>query len=98
MPGNIDAQQLLDKLSEYHAEIVALARETTNSVSSLEDARKIVEASKTTFWKVYKTQITLVIAVALVIILAIAMKATDICTVGLSTEKIVDIQSCKAKP
>ena len=100
MADDISAKELLDKLDSYHKEIVALARETTSSVSTLESATSRVEASEKKVWNVYKPQIaTAIVLFALLIFIigiALTMSHTNLCVVNVGDSgKSATITSCR---
>jgi len=99
MPGEIDAKELLDKLDNYHAEIVALARETTTSVTTLDGAIKIVSDSKAKWWVVHKNLVTLVVTAFVLLIfiigVAITMSHTKLCVVNVTGTSTADLKSCR---
>ena len=100
MPGEVDAKELLDKLGAYHAEIVALARETTASVATLETTIRIVRDSKPNPWIVHKNLITFVVSVATLLLfivgVAITMSHTNLCVVNVAgADKTANLTSCR---
>ncbi len=98
--GEISAKDLLEKLDSYHNEIVALARETTSSVTTLKAAEARVVASEHKFWKENKPLFTLLATLLALLLFVIgvgtAMKYTPLCVVNVGTDgKSAAITSCK---
>jgi thiosulfate reductase cytochrome b subunit len=100
MADEISAKELLDKLGEYHKEIVALAREVTSSVKILEEATSKVRASEKKWWVVHKNLITGVVSALVLLLLivgiGVTMSYTNLCIVNVSgNTQTANITSCK---
>lgn len=93
MPA-ISSKDLLDKLDNYHHEIVAFAQQTTQNVQTLKDATDVVNRQKDTFWTRAKAWIP-VILILLAIIGVLLMKPAGVCQVSISADKGLQIQSCE---
>jgi hypothetical protein len=92
----IQAEDLLDRLDNYHKEIVQFAQETTQNAQTLKTATDIVNSQKDTTWAKVKTAMPLILIV-LAILGILLMKPANVCQVSISVDKGLEIKQCEQK-
>lgn len=93
--SEVDADSLMKRIDQFHAEIVAFAEKTTQNVETLRQATDVVNSQKDTPWTKTRPFIPLAL-VLLVFVSLLLMRPLGVCQFSITTDKGFSVDSCES--